>query len=48
MRRLIEFLRSRDRYEWIAVYVILCMAIGIYGSVQQMDEQARLVEIAQK
>ena len=48
MHRLIEFLRNRDRYEWVAVYVILCMVIGIYGSVQQMDEEARLIEIAQK
>lgn len=48
MRRLINFLRRIDIHQWVAVYAVICAIVGVYGSVQQMDEEARLVEIAQK
>ena len=48
MRRLINLLRRIDMHQWVAIYAVICAIVGAYGSVQQMDEEARLVEIAQK
>lgn len=48
MRRLINFLRRIDMHQWVAIYAVICAIVGVYGSVQQMDEEERLVEIASR
>jgi len=48
MRRLINFLRRIDAYGYVGIYCLLAAIVMGYVTTQHFDDEARLVEIAQK